>query len=68
MISGGVFFSKASLYASEALVSNAAKIIYNGLYPVLSDAVNGGYVVDIHELFEAGTLDVASAYLFRRRE
>ena len=62
MMSG--LFSKSSLFASKELAANAIEVVYNGLYPVLRDAARGGYVVDIHELFKAATLDFVSAYLF----
>jgi hypothetical protein len=60
-------YSKSNIHSSAALAQQAQVILYERLLPIItsaSESVHGGNGVDVHELWNATTMDGMTAYLF----
>src|SRR6266536_3262756 len=57
-------YSKSQIHSSPALARQASAILYNRLLPVLTSASASRHGVNIHEIWNATTMDFITAYLF----
>lgn len=60
-------YSKSNLHSSAALESQSRTILYKRLLPILSSvasAFQGGSGIDVHDIWNATTMDFITCYLF----
>ena len=63
-------YSKSNIHSSPALAAQAQVILYDRLLPIIdsiSSAFKGANCIDVHDLWNAMTMDGMTAYLFGLR-
>lgn len=57
-------YSKSSIHSSPALAAQAQVVLYQRLLPLLDASSTSGNGIDIHDIWNATTMDGMTAYLF----